>query len=284
MFLTPATTLGFGLAVRSALREVKTKYVWVQQHDWALEEQDVPLRDLLELMNAREQDNQVVPESEEVPPRIRYVSFPSVRMLRYARLSDVERYGELRIATKNWKGEYEPPDSSAGDENVKASTAIPLTPLFFWYDKPHIALKEHYLSRVFSNDELVISRGDFIEDTAGCAAREEMKAGGWRKWATWLYYPDEGETIVLRHLQGRTFRGKDEEVRMAAHWKTTGGFKRVKKGSARREADAKDPDNGGEDKVEEADADADEEETVSTAFKIEPVACDLLGPPPTLED
>lgn len=236
IFLTPATTLGFGLAVRSALREVRTKYVWVQQHDWALE-RDVPLRELLGVMRASEEGAEDKNSGgNDVPPKIRYVSFPSVRMQRYARSSNAEQHAEMRSATRRWKGDFEPPDADsceAPEENVqshmKPKLTIPLTPVFFWYDKPHIALKDHYMSLIFPDDQLAISRGDFIEDTIGCAAREEMKAGGWKRWATWLYYPDEGETVVLRHLQGRTFRGREEELRAGEVWRASGGLKKVKK-------------------------------------------------------
>lgn len=37
-----------------------------------------------------------------------------------------------------------------------------------------------------------------------------MKEGMWEKWATWLYNIDDGKTACLRHLHGRTWRGKDE--------------------------------------------------------------------------
>ena len=36
------------------------------------------------------------------------------------------------------------------------------------------------------------------------------------KWATWLYYPDEGKQLCLRHLNGRTWRGTDGEAEKTA--------------------------------------------------------------------
>jgi hypothetical protein len=54
---------------------------------------------------------------------------------------------------------------------------------------------------------LAMRRGEFIEDKIGQRARAQMKEGQWAKWATWLYYPDDGDLLCLRHLMGRTWRG-----------------------------------------------------------------------------
>ncbi|EFY84499.1 hypothetical protein MAC_09444 [Metarhizium acridum CQMa 102] len=153
--------LGFGLAVRTALRAVGTPYVWVHQHDWALIHH-VPIAHLLGIMRASELDH-----DDEKP--IKYV----------------------------WS----------------SPTAIPLTPMFFWHDKPHIASTAHYLQRVFPS-RLAMMRGAFIEDTIGQRARSQMKEGQWAKWATWLYNPRDGKQVCLRHLHGRTWRGEEEETRM----------------------------------------------------------------------
>lgn len=41
----------------------------------------------------------------------------------------------------------------------------------------------------------------------------------WTKWATWLYYPDEGKELCLRHLKGRTWRGTEGEAGNIAMWR-----------------------------------------------------------------
>ncbi|EAW14958.1 uncharacterized protein ACLA_003710 [Aspergillus clavatus NRRL 1] len=187
-FVEPAARLGFGLAVRSALRLVDTPYVWVQQHDWALVA-DIPLAPLLDIMSRS--------ESDEVAP-VKYISFPSVRMKHYAASPHVLDHPALRDLTTSLKREFVAP--SAGGETVS------LTPLFFWFDKPHVASTAHYLARVFPTP-LAMRRGEFIEDKIGQRARAQMKEGQWLKWATWLYYPEEGEVLCLRHLMGRTWRG-----------------------------------------------------------------------------
>ena len=194
-FIEPAARLGFGLAVRSALRVTETPYVWVQQHDWALVA-DIPLQPLLEAMQTSTAD-----ENTRTP--IKYVSFPSIRMVRYAVSDCVNSYPALRTMTASLKQDF----ASTSQPDIK----VPLTPLFFWFDKPHLVSTAHYLSRVFPT-RLAMRRGEFIEDKIGQRARGQMKDGLWDKWATWLYYPDGGKQLCVRHLMGRTWKGADGEL------------------------------------------------------------------------
>jgi len=184
-FIEPSRRLGFGLAVRSALRIADTPYVWVQQHDWPLSA-DIPLRSILRAMD------------EDSPDRpVKYVCLPSTRMRSYATSNHVVKFPALRTLTAALKGDFAASDD--GD-------SLPLTPLFFWHDKPHVASRAHYLERVFAT-RLAIQRGGFIEDLIGQRARDQMKQGSWARWACWLYYPDEGTKLCVRHLQGRTWKG-----------------------------------------------------------------------------
>lgn len=185
--------LGFGLGVRSALRAVQTPYVWIHQHDWRLI-YDIPVASLLGAMQASKVD-------ESKP--IKYICLPSGRRSSYATSEQVVPYPELRKVSLELTGEY-----AAGP----SQPALPLTPMFFWHDKPHVAATAHYLARVFPT-RLAMMRGAFIEDTIGQKARNQMKQGQWRKWATWLYNPDQGMSSCLRHLHGRTWRGEEEEGR-----------------------------------------------------------------------
>lgn len=190
-FIEPSERLGFGLAVRSALRLVETPYVWVQQHDWNLIV-SIPIQSIVEVMI--ESDS-----SEETP--VKYVCLPSPRMLEYAESAHVRPFPSLRESTAALKRDFSVPSSPH---------MIPLTPLFFWHDKTHIASTEHYLNRVFPT-RLAMGRGAFIEDHIGQRARNQMKEGLFKKWACWLYYPDGGKLQCLRHLHGRTWRGKEAE-------------------------------------------------------------------------
>lgn len=200
-FIEPAQRLGFSLAVRSALRAVTTPYVWTHQHDWTLVA-DIPIHSFLEVMQASE-------SSEEVP--VKYICLPAIRMLSYAVQTDVQRFPALKSFTNSLKRSF-PSSSQPGQ-------SIPLTPLFFWHDKPHIASTAHYLARVFPS-RLAVRRGEFIEDTIGQKARKQMKDGQWHKWACWLYYPDDGKQLCLKHLDGRVWRGVEGEVKQKMMWKT----------------------------------------------------------------
>ncbi|EAA31266.2 hypothetical protein NCU05540 [Neurospora crassa OR74A] len=213
-FIEPHARVGFGLGVRSALRLTETPYVWIQQHDWALVA-DIPLAPLLEIMQQSESapespdssdsettDGQEPRRTSDVP--VKYVCFPSTRMVSYAKSDHVMLYPALRALTNLYKQNF---SVGSGSTSVK----IPLTPLFFWHDKPHLASTAHYLSQIFPSRAAML-RGAFIEDTAGQRARTEMKDGMWRKWACWLYYPDEGTKLCVRHLKGRTWRGTDGEL------------------------------------------------------------------------
>lgn len=157
-FIEPSRRLGFGLAVRSALRLTETPYVWIQQHDWKLVF-DFPMDHLLQIMK----DSETKPNAP-----IRYICLPAVRMLSYAESSDVVKFPILRDLTSSLKHEFSPP--------ARADIKIPLTPLFFWHDKPHVASTAHYLARVFPT-RLAMLRGDFIEDKIGQRARAQMKEG-----------------------------------------------------------------------------------------------------------
>ncbi|KAK6956062.1 hypothetical protein Daesc_001332 [Daldinia eschscholtzii] len=197
-FVTPSKRLGFGLAVRSALRLTETPFVWVQQHDWPLVS-DIPLESLLNVMQTIEDD--------ERPP-VEYICLPSVRLLSYAESAHVVRFPELKGLTSYLKREF----------ITESGESVPLTPMFFWHDKPHLASTQHYLSRIFPS-RLSMPRGAFIEDTVGQRARNQMKRGDWLKWATWLYYPENGRRLCLRHLQGRTWEGSEKESEKKAIWR-----------------------------------------------------------------
>ncbi|KAI8959388.1 hypothetical protein F5Y11DRAFT_303885 [Daldinia sp. FL1419] len=197
-FITPSKRLGFGLAVRSALRLTETPFVWVQQHDWPLVS-DVPLEPLLDVMQTTGND-------KSAP--VKYICLPSIRLLSYADSAHVARFPALKALTSSLKRDF----------RTKSGESIPLTPMFFWHDKPHLVSTSHYLSRIFPT-RLSIPRGAFIEDTVGQRARNQMKEGDWVKWATWLFYPENGQKLCLRHLQGRTWEGSEKELEKKALWR-----------------------------------------------------------------
>ena len=156
-FIEAHRRMGFGLAIRTAIC-MADDYVWVQQHDWILTS-PIPLNALLNIMQSS--------KSDPIAP-VNYVCLPAVRTLKYAISAEVIRFPALRKLTSELKGDYSP----EGFPEIK----IPLTPLFSWHDKPHIASSEHYEARVFPS-RLAMMRGDFIEDKIGQRAKAQMKEG-----------------------------------------------------------------------------------------------------------
>ena len=232
-FIEPSQRLGFGLAVRSALRLTETPYVWIQQHDWSLVS-DIPLAPLLDVMQQQSEPepgvDAAVRESAKVP--VKYVCFPSVRMIQYAKSGHVVRFPALRALTNLHKQSFTVRSGDGHGDGDGDTARVPLTPLFFWHDKPHVAETAHYLARVFPT-RLALPRGAFIEDTVGHRARAQMKEGQWTKWACWLYYPDEGRRLCVRHLKGRTWRGTEAELaRKLEHMRLSQGSRRGRNGKA----------------------------------------------------
>jgi hypothetical protein len=223
-FIEPMQRLGFGLAVRSALRMTSTPYVWVHQHDWTLMSA-IPIEAMLDVMQAS--------ETSEVAP-VKYIGLPSVRMLSYAKSNNVVSFPELRSLTALLRRDFVSvhyPD-----------LIIPLTPLFFWFDKPHIASTAHYLERVFPT-RLSLPRGSFIEDTVGHRARDQMKDGIWTKWACWLYYPEDGTKLCLKHLNGRKWKGSEYDQQVKAYWDDWKANHEEKKRAHPEQADEQDEDS-----------------------------------------
>ena len=156
-FIEPNRRMGFGLAVHAAVCSAEN-YVWVHQHDWILTS-PIPLNALLSVMRSS--------ESNPTAP-IKYVCLPAVRTLKYSESAEVVKFPALRKLTSELKGDYSPDEFP--------DTKVPLTPLFSWHDKPHIASAEHYKARVFPS-RLAMMRGDFIEDKTGQRAKAQMKEG-----------------------------------------------------------------------------------------------------------
>ncbi|RKO90140.1 hypothetical protein BDK51DRAFT_39459 [Blyttiomyces helicus] len=169
--------VGFALAVRSSLDHVGTPYVMVVQHDWRFSR---PV-DLGAILNAMERDRD----------EIKYVGFVSRRIVGYA-----DRKGRRQFLppSKVEEGRYD----------------IPLTRLFFWFDKNHIAETDHYRNFVFSQGRF--QRGDFIEDTFGQSQLTDIKRrtqaeglAAHARYGTFLYYPADGQLSHITHLNGRKY-------------------------------------------------------------------------------
>jgi len=219
MFVEPDTRIGFGLGVRTALDHVKTPYVFIQQHDWALCA-SIPLVEIVNGMEAADHH-----ENYHNPP-INYVNFNTRWSVNYSS-RQVSNDPSLRVLESAiLKAKME-------STNVRtASLMSKSTPLFYWLDRPHIARTSVYREQVFRQGHF--SAGDFIEDVFGqkmiTDIRRQMSAviaehhaakpdglaadivtqdrlriaqSGWL--GCWLWENGDPTSWSLVHLQGRTY-------------------------------------------------------------------------------
>jgi hypothetical protein len=153
--IKPERKLGFGIAVRDAVRMSRTGYVWIQQHGWVLK-CSVSISPLLQIMRNSNEDEEAT---------VKYVYLLAVRMLGYAVSAAVVRFPVLRALTRDLRREIEVEvGGTVGGE--KGKVKVELTLMFFWHarhDKPHVACRKHYLERVLPS-RLAVLRGNFIKD------------------------------------------------------------------------------------------------------------------------
>ena len=169
---------GFALAVREALKQVRTKYVMVVQHD---RDAGRPFR-VTPILEAMERDESV-----------NYVML---------RTKSVENYVER--TRSRYHVNVEPWIKSFSDLNFH------LMPLIFFYDSTHIARCDYYRRVVFGKittprGSFKLRTGDFIEDTFGQVLRNTIKAQGMDAhghYGTYIYMDDHPDPIV-HHVHGR---------------------------------------------------------------------------------
>ncbi|CEO95918.1 unnamed protein product (mitochondrion) [Plasmodiophora brassicae] len=159
---------GFALAVRQALHNVDTPFVMVYQHDWAFLHH-VPLGAVLDVMD-RNADT------------VKYVGFASKR----SQKRNGTRQSVPVCAPQVFEGQ------------------VILSPLYFWYDKPHVAYRKHYMEFVFGRQRF--QAGNFIEDTMGHVMLDEIRRLGASAHAAYGTWTLECDQPTLRHVNGRLFR------------------------------------------------------------------------------
>ncbi len=86
---------------------------------------------------------------------------------------------------------------------------LKLMPLYFWYDRIHIARVDYYKNYVYNKDKSGVTVKNFIEDTFGQKERMDLKINGmsaFKKYNTFILF-DNKKTAVA-HAGGRTYRTK----------------------------------------------------------------------------
>lgn len=202
--------LGFGHAVKTGLESVRTPFVLVVQHDQRI----VRPFDVSSVLHVMTQH----------PTQLKYVGLTSVSTQTYERYAP-SKFGIHVKSTREFGG-------------------IPLLPLIFFYDKPHIVPTDHYRNVIFGPDS-VVKQGDFIEETYGVAMRRDiMKRGikAQREYGT--YQLDERDEagvplIYVAHVNGRAYLSAEQ--RAALGWPEKGRHTLLKKGRTLDAKKAADP-------------------------------------------
>lgn len=171
---------GFAKNVKYALDLVRTDYVIIIQHDQIFL-RNINFKDIIDMMTIYEEIN--------------YINFISLQTVNYeAKL--ISRYNTFYEEYKK--------ESKLCD--------LPIMPLLFWYDKPHICRTSYYKEYVFGIKHLIIKTNkrisvkNFIEDSFGQVLKENIKIGGYKefiKYHSFLYY-DEPTNPAIAHIDGRT--------------------------------------------------------------------------------
>ena len=165
---------GFGWALWAGLRIVDTRYVLVAQHDYCFE-RSVDLFSVTQAM-------------ADSSGGVSYVLMPSQSTRGY--IHKISSQYRIKL-----------------EAEMQDFGSTQLCPLLFWYDKTHIAEREHYIKTVFDSGR--VGQGQFIEDTLGQEMLAECKTShDWRAahrpYATYLLMDDDSPAI--RHSHGRRWR------------------------------------------------------------------------------
>ncbi|CAF0905667.1 unnamed protein product [Adineta steineri] len=180
-FLISKKRNGFAFNVKNALNYVKTPYIMILQHDWIFEFHP-PIFDLLSILKNEDE--------------IQYIGFIARMSLNYeiSRGHTHPYYRHIFLQSRNIR--------------LDRPFSNDLIACLHWFDRPHLCSVETY-RQIFAMP--LIKRGDFIEDTFGIeymqsitnSLTKEAAFEKWKQWGAWMYYPDNGKTITVRHLHGR---------------------------------------------------------------------------------
>jgi hypothetical protein len=203
-FIEPNKQIGCALAIRAALDQVDTPYVFVQQHDWAFCDW-VPLQDMLTALECASSEISTVP--------FNYITFNTRWTLNYSARQTSNDPALEKMEGCILRSLAEQP-TSATSELFRVCT-----PLFHWLDRPHIARASIYREHIFNQG--LFSTGDFVEDVFGQKMVADIRAEtvAWNEndqeprhllsssaWlGCWLWEGQDSTRWPLVHLQGRTF-------------------------------------------------------------------------------
>jgi hypothetical protein len=101
-------------------------------------------------------------------------------------------------------------------KNDETGLTVTLTPLYFWYDRNHLANREFYLK--IYEDYPKLKTASFIEDNLGQKQIAELSKDrsqkAFDKYGTYLYYPNMGKGNYIGHVNGRKFLTNDQRQKV----------------------------------------------------------------------
>ncbi|AYV76136.1 MAG: hypothetical protein Terrestrivirus4_184 [Terrestrivirus sp.] len=186
---------GFARNLKFVLDRVMTKYVLVIQHDWEF----VKPIDMGKLVRAMDDNN-----------KINYINFISSSTTNY-----------LTKMFKVNKGYNHKIDLNIVEKNNE-KFGIPIVPLMFWYDKPHLCRTDFYKYFVFGKSHYnyknhnIIKVKSFVEDSFGNLILDNVKVRGLSEhsnYGTYLFYETPNEEH-LRHINGRGFITQEQRTEL----------------------------------------------------------------------
>jgi len=170
--------MGFGHVVLRGLKEARTEYVLVVQHDHPFSKQ-FSINPVLQFMDIT---------------RSNYVSLPISTVWRHVnRCSSLYQINLREKSVDFCNGRF--------------------IPILFWYDGTHVARRDTYIKLVFEGEQ-PLPVGHFIEDTFSQRAMGLLREN-YQKWfpvfSTYVYQPEvEKEEALIFHLDGRNYRTDKE--------------------------------------------------------------------------
>jgi len=201
---------GFAENVRFAVSElISTKYVFVIQHDWKFA-RGFDLFDIIQVMESFSE--------------VKYVSFTSAGCVKYdSKIHSLPIHLSLREHAQMSRCPSSRSNQALRDY-FHDKYQQPLFPLFFFYDHPHIALRQYYQDFVFGKSHYHYLQKrwvwvkSFIEDTLGHCVASDVHVNGFSehtKYGTFLWYP-EPNVRYLTHVDGRGYLTVSERHKLKA--------------------------------------------------------------------
>ena len=179
---------GFAENVKYALDLVMTEYVIIIQHDQIFL-RNIDFKDIIDMM----------------------VKYTDINYINFISLQTVNYEAKLISKYNSFYKEY---------KNKSNLCSLPLMPLLFWYDKPHVCRTSYYKDYVFGNKHLIIGTNkylcvkNFIEDSFGQVVKENIKSGGYEQFLNYnsFLYWDDPTSPAIAHIDGRTYNLKYKQI------------------------------------------------------------------------